>query len=89
MYHPLPPLPIHKSPYKSSRERLRLHTGTGEAKQSSKMAALSVGDTDSGVRQEFHELRAFMNDQYNMTTSVVFDPQEELFWVGTNSVSKF
>ncbi|XP_065071436.1 PAN2-PAN3 deadenylation complex catalytic subunit PAN2-like [Rhopilema esculentum] len=49
------------------------------------MAAVSVGDSDSGVRQEFHELRAFMNDQYNMTTSVVFDPQEELFWVGTNS----
>ncbi len=54
------------------------------------MAALSVGEAGEDLGQEFHELRTALNDHVNhcMTNSVVFDPQEELLWAGTESVSK-
>lgn len=52
------------------------------------MAAMSGREEEESLGQEFHELRTFLNDNVNhyMTTSVAFDPQEELFWVGTDSV---
>ena len=55
------------------------------------MAALSLqgAGEDLGL-VDFRELRTALNDQVNhcMTNSVVFDPQEELLWAGTESVSK-
>eukprot|EP00794_Sanderia_malayensis_P005348 gene5348-6019_t len=51
------------------------------------MAALPVGEAGENLGQEFHELRTILNDHVSqcMTTSVAFDPQEELLWVGTAS----
>ena len=49
-----------------------------------------MGEAGEDLGQEFHELRTALNDHVNhcMTNSVVFDPQEELLWAGTESVSK-
>ena len=50
-----------------------------------------MGDDGGDLGQEFHETRTFINDHVNnyMTTATVFDPQEELLWVGTESVKSF
>ena len=49
-----------------------------------------VGPGEHGIGQEFHEVAAFMNSHFTgySTATVAFDSQEELLWVGTESVSR-
>ena len=47
-----------------------------------------VGPGGHDVAHEFREVAAFMNDHFTnfSTATVAFDCQEELLWVGTESV---
>ena len=48
-----------------------------------------MGDGGHDVGQEFHEVAAFMNSHFPNCSAgaIAFDSQEELLWVGSESVS--
>ena len=49
-----------------------------------------VGPEEHSIGQEFHEVAAFMNSHFTdyPAATVKFDSQEELLWVGTESVGR-